>query len=101
MGEKTLQALREGLNVREKTFRPEKLFSFSLDVTADPRKRPRIVEGIVLDDSLKLNSQKNIGSIEGEENKITTDFLQLKLSQTSVISPGLLKKSRIVSPISS
>merc|ERR1712224_1101637 len=99
--EKTLQALREGLNVREKTFRPEKLFSFSLDITADPRKRPRIVEGIVLDDSLKLNGTKNIGTIEGEENKIPTDSSQLNLSQISVTSPGLLKKYRVVSPISS
>ena len=31
--EKALQALREGLNVRKKTVRPEKIFSTSLDVT--------------------------------------------------------------------
>ena len=44
--EKTLQALREGLNVRKKTVRPEKIFSTSLDVT-DPRKRARLVTGHV------------------------------------------------------
>ena len=45
--EKTLQALREGLNVRKKTVRPEKIFSTSLDVTIDPRKRARLVTGHV------------------------------------------------------
>jgi hypothetical protein len=53
--EKTSQALREGLDVRHKIVRPEKVIDYNstMDVT-NPRKRPKLVEGLVMD-SPKIN----------------------------------------------
>jgi len=53
--EKTSQALREGLDVRHKKVRPEKLIDYNstMDVT-NPRKRTKLVEGLVMD-SPKIN----------------------------------------------
>lgn len=48
--EKTSQALREGLDVRHKTYRPEKMPRRDSDSTTEnPRKRTRLVEGKVMD----------------------------------------------------
>ncbi|KAL3923907.1 MAG: hypothetical protein SGILL_001373 [Bacillariaceae sp.] len=46
--EKTSQALREGLDVRHKTVRPEKLFHPRDSDEKNPRKRTRLVEGLVM-----------------------------------------------------
>ena len=62
--EKTSQALREGLDVRHKTVRPEKLIhrpdSNSTREGASPKKRAKLVEGIVME-SPKINE------IDGED----------------------------------
>jgi hypothetical protein len=51
--EKTSQALREGLDVRHKTIRPEKLPRRDSDSSNEsPRKRTRLVEGTVQSPSL-------------------------------------------------
>lgn len=48
--EKTSQALREGLDVRHKTYRPEKMPRRDSDSSSEnPRKRTRVVEGKVID----------------------------------------------------
>jgi hypothetical protein len=47
--EKTSQALREGLDVRRKTVRPEKLYHELDNDDRNPRKRPRLVEGLVME----------------------------------------------------
>eukprot|EP00339_Tiarina_fusa_P019178 CAMPEP_0117077542 /NCGR_PEP_ID=MMETSP0472-20121206/54677_1 /TAXON_ID=693140 ORGANISM="Tiarina fusus, Strain LIS" /NCGR_SAMPLE_ID=MMETSP0472 /ASSEMBLY_ACC=CAM_ASM_000603 /LENGTH=202 /DNA_ID=CAMNT_0004803925 /DNA_START=159 /DNA_END=767 /DNA_ORIENTATION=- len=60
--EKTSQALREGLDVKHKTFRPEKMIRpESMDSEErNPRKRPRLVEGTVAEASpLQLRSANN------------------------------------------
>mmetsp|Transcript_111939 Transcript_111939/g.321609 ORF Transcript_111939/g.321609 Transcript_111939/m.321609 type:complete len:201 (-) Transcript_111939:71-673(-) len=50
--EKTSQALREGLDVRHKTYRLEKIARRDSDTSEEnPRKRTRLVTGTVLDDS--------------------------------------------------
>ena len=47
--EKTSQALREGLDVRHKTYRPEKMARRDSDSSSEnPRKRTRAVHGKVL-----------------------------------------------------
>jgi hypothetical protein len=58
--EKTSQALREGLDVRHRTVRPEKLFHPRDNDESNPRKRARLVEGMVMD------SPKFYGSTGGE-----------------------------------
>mmetsp|Transcript_30207 Transcript_30207/g.50167 ORF Transcript_30207/g.50167 Transcript_30207/m.50167 type:complete len:209 (-) Transcript_30207:1562-2188(-) len=47
--EKTSQALREGLDVRHKTVRPEKLIHLTESDDSNPRKRARLVEGLVME----------------------------------------------------
>eukprot|EP00934_Nitzschia_sp_Nitz4_P003682 Nitzschia sp. Nitz4//scaffold141_size107518//87781//88335//NITZ4_004295-RA/size107518-processed-gene-0.92-mRNA-1//1//CDS//3329536345//3672//frame0 len=48
--EKTSQALREGLDVRHKTYRPEKMARRDSDASSEnPRKKTRLVEGKVAD----------------------------------------------------
>jgi hypothetical protein len=48
--EKTSQALREGLDVRHKTIRPEKMHRRDSDSSCEsPRKRARLVEGKVVE----------------------------------------------------
>jgi hypothetical protein len=49
--EKTSQALREGLDVKHKTIRPDKILRRDSDSSQDPslRKRARLVEGMVME----------------------------------------------------
>jgi hypothetical protein len=57
--EKTLQALREGLNDRHKTLRPEKMFDTRLNVLDNPRKQCRLVQGFVIqDDKYEPNKER-------------------------------------------
>merc|ERR1719464_379845 len=64
--EKTLQALREGLNIRNNTIRPEKQFSSTqLYFTMNPRKKPTLVEGIVVDDSPAIGTNRAIVGLIG------------------------------------
>merc|ERR1712183_198281 len=62
--EKTLQALREGLDVRNSTVRPAKLFS-DVDAT-NPRKRARLVEGLV------MNCPNKQHTTNGTEEDVST-----------------------------
>jgi hypothetical protein len=70
--EKTSQALREGLDVRHKTIRPEKMHRLGTSPGNDesPRKRARLVEGEVVDtkatgeDIPELNDDQSAGSSE-------------------------------------
>lgn len=59
--EKTSQALREGLDVRHKTVRPEKLFHQRDSDERNPRKRARLVEGLVME-SPRLTGIPKAGS---------------------------------------
>ncbi|MGK3738212.1 MAG: hypothetical protein ACI90V_005059 [Bacillariaceae sp.] len=63
--EKTSQALREGLDVRHKTVRPEKLIDYNstmMDVT-NPRKRPKLVEGLVMDSPKRNGTIGVVGDV--------------------------------------
>lgn len=55
--EKTSQSLRESLDVRHKKFRPEKVFHRQDGDEKNPRKRTRLVQGLVMD-SPKLTGMK-------------------------------------------
>lgn len=58
--EKTSQALREGLDVRHKTYRLEKMARRDSDTSDEnPRKRTRLVTGTVLDSPLRGSLQSS------------------------------------------
>ena len=58
--EKTSQALREGLDVRHKTYRLEKMARRDSDSSDEnPRKRTRLVTGTVLDSPLRGSLEKS------------------------------------------
>lgn len=58
--EKTSQALREGLDVRHKTYRLEKMSRRDSDTSDEnPRKRTRLVTGTVLDSPLQVGLQSS------------------------------------------
>lgn len=62
--EKTSQALREGLDVRHKTYRPEKMARRDSDASQEnPRKRTRLVTGKVIDSPRLVGGGGNYGDI--------------------------------------
>jgi hypothetical protein len=71
--EKTSQALREGLDVRHKTIRPEKMpRRYSEDSEESPRKRARLVEGEVME-TPSINSSSGAEAIPDLNEEQPTD----------------------------
>jgi hypothetical protein len=84
--EKTSQALREGLDVKHKTFRPEKMpRRDSIDSEErNPRKRPRLVEGTVAESpSIKSVPGEGIPELNEEHETAHAGFLYFQPSQIS------------------
>ena len=73
---KTSQALREGLDVKHRTFRPEKMIRRDSDnereELTNPRKRPRLVEGTVTSPSMKPvgGSGDSVPDLNEEQNTL-------------------------------
>jgi hypothetical protein len=75
--EKTSQALREGLDVRHKTIRPEKMPRRDSDSSCEsPRKRARLVEGKVVEPPSLMGfgrEQGNIPELNDERRSAPVD----------------------------
>lgn len=79
--EKTSQALREGLDVRHKTIRPDKMPRGGSESSEDsPRKRARLVEGEVVESpSINSVSGEAIPDLNEEESGDFTESMFLLL----------------------